>query len=659
MNYDPMQYATARAGVVGQTAAGIQTAVVDAASKISEIVKQKNIDEKIEVMYANELKNFADEAYEIDPSKSKASYTIQARKIYKPPMKELGAENNIKMLLSGDIPRQKYMDKLRTETEATGFIKKTGQPISGTRQIQAEGPPVQQGERVGEVPMEEQITQRPMRGAEYEKGFEGLTPEAREMVPESVGERVKSTEEIYREPMKIYKEQREQEKEDRNTKIKTMGGLDAAAGFNTGIVESQKSEANLNTKLKTTEELIKSVAKAEGMSPRQIGEGKQNTLNLEIEQIAEELGVPAQLANDTEFLGRMKTDLEQLIKNEKIEQDSLKKSKEALESKEQQELDIKRIKASKTGGSELETAFSKKYGISSQDAIAAIELAKEVGGTRKWKEVLPDIALELSAGKSIDQIRDEKRYATQSEDFSGVLRASIQKLYIGRPSTIRTDDFEYFDDAITRGDKKALKGLFKTAAIKATTAAHGERIVEKGRTIEFLNEIKADLKAFEDAGGNTGIFAGTKEKVANAIGRTTDKRLAALATKIQGAIQAYRHSTTGVAFNLLEGKEYNGMFPSISKTSKLNSALLDALITRFEGDTDYYYRRKIGEDAWNLLNSPGDSLTPPQAEVPAGGVVAPAAQQITPQIRARAEEALNDPEATPEEKEQARLILGQ
>ena len=327
MTYDPMQYATARAGIVGQTAGSIRQDVVNAASKISEIVKQKNIDKKIQALYVNELKNFADEAYRIDSSKPRESYVIQGRKIYKPPMKELGAEDNLKMLLRGDLPAQKYLDNLQTKADASTFMDKAEQPISETRQTQAEGPPVQQGERAGEVPMEEKTVQRPMRGAEYEKGFEGLTPEAREMVPESVGERVKSTEEIFQQPLKTFEEERNKEIKERDTNIKTMTGISKEAGFNTAIIESKNSAEGLKTKKKSLNDLVKAVTKANNIGPKQIASGKQTDMQLEIERMASELKIPEQLATDIDFLGRMDAEIDRLIREEEGQQETWETAK--------------------------------------------------------------------------------------------------------------------------------------------------------------------------------------------------------------------------------------------------------------------------------------------------------------------------------------------
>ena len=43
MAYNPMQYSLARANVVGRTAENFSMAITNAAAKIPEIIKQKNI----------------------------------------------------------------------------------------------------------------------------------------------------------------------------------------------------------------------------------------------------------------------------------------------------------------------------------------------------------------------------------------------------------------------------------------------------------------------------------------------------------------------------------------------------------------------------------------------------------------------------------------
>jgi len=316
MPYDPYQFSVARANVIGGMTSGIEKAVVDTASKIAEISKQKGINEKINGLYKETVNRFVTEMKEADPSISDEKARITAMKKLPSPMEGMSSEDNLKNLLAASLSADKYIEELQKKTKATQFTKAAEQPVSETRQIQAEGPPIQQGERVGEVPMEQQTIQRPMRYEEYEKGYEALEPETRKMIPESVGARVKTTESVYQQPLKTFETEREASVKERENNIKTMSGIDKGAGFHTAIIESQKAVDKLKSKKSTLEDLIKTVSKSEGLSMKQIEQGKQKDLEMEIDQISQELNIPQQLAHNDEFLGRMKEDIDRLVAKE-------------------------------------------------------------------------------------------------------------------------------------------------------------------------------------------------------------------------------------------------------------------------------------------------------------------------------------------------------
>lgn len=318
MPYDPMQAAYAKADIARQTATGISSQLMDFAEKIPEIIKRKNIDKEIRDLYGQSLHNFATELIKIDPSLENniMKGIIEGRKIIKKPMQGLSSEQNIKSLVSSAEKADKYLDKKATEQEATGFVGRMQEPIE-QRQIQpAEGPPTPGGE----FPMEEQVTRVPISSEKYRSELSQLSPEARKQIPETLGKQVETTEQIFQQPLKTFEEDREQSKKDRESNIKTMTGVSKEAGFHTAILESQNAVESLKTKKKTLGELSKTVMKANNLDPRQIESGKQTDLQLQIERVASELGIPQQFADDTEFLGRMNAEIDRLINKEEDQQ---------------------------------------------------------------------------------------------------------------------------------------------------------------------------------------------------------------------------------------------------------------------------------------------------------------------------------------------------
>jgi len=351
MNDYPRQYAMARANVIGGMTADISKALTDVASRIPEFIRQKNINDKIDTTYKQILSDFETEVKAADPSIDKVKMEILKRKYIPQPMEELGPEANLKNLLNSAPIAQKYVDNLKAESSASQFTSEMRQPITGTRQIQAEGPPIQgeraegppiqtgerfgevpmqAGARTGEVPMEEQRFSRPPRASEYEEGMAGLTPEAREMVPEGLGSQVKQTEEIFQNPMKIYEEQIDKKRKEQQSRIKTLASADKGAAIQAGIGDSKIIEKTLQAKQKTLNKLIDTVAKmaAENpeASPRQIVDGTESKLGIEVEALSQELGIPSNLATNTDFLGRMSDKINTLVQGEKEYQKNLDES---------------------------------------------------------------------------------------------------------------------------------------------------------------------------------------------------------------------------------------------------------------------------------------------------------------------------------------------
>lgn len=339
MAYDPLQYGVARANILGGMASNIGNTIIKAARNIDTIVKQKDAQKKLQLAYQQTINSFVQQATTANPNMTPTQAKIKAMSVYRQPSSTLDLKTNFENLIAADTNAQKVLEKIKAEGDktkfkgqASEFSQKMNQPIGESRQVRAEGPPipaapVQEGppeyapERAGEVPMERQVSNRPVSTAEYEQQYEELDPEAQKYVPEDLKGRVSSVEQIYQQPLKQFEEQRTQKVKDREANIKTMSGIDKGAGFHTAIIESQYAVEELKTKQKTLDELIKMSSKAANLPPKQIAAGKGNEMNLEMEQLASELGVPAQLANDPEFLGRMRNEFDRLIAKENDQQE--------------------------------------------------------------------------------------------------------------------------------------------------------------------------------------------------------------------------------------------------------------------------------------------------------------------------------------------------
>ena len=372
MAYDPTQFAIAKANVRGSTVQNIGNAVINSVDSINKIVQMKDANKKVQEAYLKTLYGFIAEAQKVDPELSRNEAMITGRKIYKRPVSEFDAETNLKNLVAGDIEADRYFKRLQEDlkrrkvegfkTEASTFTQQAQQPITEQRQIQAEGPPIQEGPRAGEVPMEQQETQRPMRQEEYQQRFNQLSPEARTLVPEGLREQTGAVEQTYQQPMKTFETERDKVIKEKNETIKTMGSLDKGTGIHTAIIESQDTVEGLNTKKKSLDELVKLVTKANNLLPRQI-QDKGNELQMEIDDIASQLNIPAQLSSNPEFLGRMKDDIDRLIAKEKQQQSIWDTELKDLRKREEMEARRKAAQRQPTAtpdwrlGKELQTAI--------------------------------------------------------------------------------------------------------------------------------------------------------------------------------------------------------------------------------------------------------------------------------------------------------------
>lgn len=239
--------------------------------------------------------------------------------------------------------------------------------------------------------------------------------------------------------------------------------------------------------------------------------------------------------------------------------------------------------------------------LDTEQQIASIALAREIAGVRGMELVLPAIQSRLAEGKSIDDIRDELRYAQQSDDMMGPIRDAIQQLTIGKSAAVSERMMDSLDDLLAKGKTKEAQSYLRRAALNTVGTEEAKQIRAKERTVEFLQEIYDDLTQYEAAGGKTNIFTGTIEQIARKLGTVKSPELRKIATKILAARQKYRRSMTGVAFSPGENKEYDALFPDISKTRNFNTATVNGLLELFAGDIDYFYKSTIGEEAYQSL----------------------------------------------------------
>ena len=127
--------------------------------------------------------------------------------------------------------------------------------------------------------------------------------------------------------------------------------------------------------------------------------------------------------------------------------------------------------------------------------------------------------------------------------------------------------------------------------------------------ISALVSIQQWLEAFEAAWGNTWIFAGTAEQVANKIWKTTNPELKKLATQINVAIQKYRQAISWAAFSEQEAAEYAAIFPSTKNSKELNTALIEWTLDTMLQNLNSSYAGILWTDTYTSLLQAYQSTT--------------------------------------------------
>lgn len=130
------------------------------------------------------------------------------------------------------------------------------------------------------------------------------------------------------------------------------------------------------------------------------------------------------------------------------------------------------------------------------------------------------------------------------------------------------------------------------------------------QTRDAMIELDKNLKDFYSSGGETGIFKGNFEKVANKLGQVKDPLLVDLAVQVAASLQKYRNAISGTAYSEQEGKDIASIFPGINKGELLNSTIVKARLKTINSDIDSSYRNTLGSAYDALKPKPPLSVNP-------------------------------------------------
>lgn len=191
----------------------------------------------------------------------------------------------------------------------------------------------------------------------------------------------------------------------------------------------------------------------------------------------------------------------------------------------------------------------------------------------------------------------EKKYSDADGSGGGKFAATVSQAADFEPAKTQASYQKNLQDLIGKGDYKSALLKIQNSVSKSLTGENKTNFDAKVAALPALDDLSAKLKAYADAGGDTGILKGTAEKIANKLGEVKDARFKSLATDLKLSLQKYRHDVSGANFSVQEGKDYADVNPSGNNKLDLNLSIIDGMKDNFQRQVDSAVESKVGEGA--------------------------------------------------------------
>jgi len=131
---------------------------------------------------------------------------------------------------------------------------------------------------------------------------------------------------------------------------------------------------------------------------------------------------------------------------------------------------------------------------------------------------------------------------------------------------------------------------------------------ERRNAIELRTQIVGKLdyatqlmKEYEKAGGDLGVFSGTKLKAQNKIGEMTNPKAQEIGLILLATLEDYGRAQTGAAIQDSENVKFNAIMPSIFDGKDLSTAKFNAFAKGLELDVKNTIEPKIGKDLYEQI----------------------------------------------------------
>ncbi len=155
--------------------------------------------------------------------------------------------------------------------------------------------------------------------------------------------------------------------------------------------------------------------------------------------------------------------------------------------------------------------------------------------------------------------------------------------------------------ALEKGDFLRAQDKLKKVSLDTADTVTAQQVRGREDAANALLSIKSDLEQYRKKFGDTGLFTGSMEKIAQKAGQVNNAEQRRIATKIAGTLANYRRSISGAAFTESEGKVYDNMFPSTLNGQELNDANISGLLSLLGNSNETFYRQQMGNENYDAI----------------------------------------------------------
>lgn len=100
------------------------------------------------------------------------------------------------------------------------------------------------------------------------------------------------------------------------------------------------------------------------------------------------------------------------------------------------------------------------------------------------------------------------------------------------------------------------------------------------------------------------------QKIQQKLGASGDPELAKVNARITQALGLYRQAITGAAWGEQETAEYKSLFPDLTNTNKLNTAIIESMTSALDANQRVNLGSFIGQGTYDKIFKPQSQNTP-------------------------------------------------